>query len=177
MSKAITRLPRHDQSVPRGRDGAIHYSDSIDNCRKKFGEASQWLLEDWISTVAKGRGAKRRFHYCLNPYSSNQFLYLRAIQGHLGDDAVDLALQDNVLLPKGFIEYIFHVGNANELKSMIRNGIIPGNRGRHTVFFNTVNPMEDAYGMGETPYDLPKPRIAPYKDTGKRFQIQYVGAI
>ena len=30
MSKAITLLLRHDQSVPRGSDGAIHYSDIIE---------------------------------------------------------------------------------------------------------------------------------------------------
>ena len=50
VSKAITRLLRHDQSVLGGSDGAIHYSDIIDECRKKkkFDDASQWLLEDWI---------------------------------------------------------------------------------------------------------------------------------
>ena len=42
VSKAITRLLRHDQSVPRGSDGAINYSDLIEECRKKkFDEASQ----------------------------------------------------------------------------------------------------------------------------------------
>ena len=103
VSKAITRLLRHDQSVPRGSDGAIHYSDIIEECRKKkFDDASQWSLEDWISTLAKG-GA------------SNQFLYLRAIHGHSGDNAIDPELQDNVLLPKGFAEYIYHVGIANGL--------------------------------------------------------------
>ena len=35
VSKAITRLLRHDQSVPRGSDGAIHYSDIIAECRKQ----------------------------------------------------------------------------------------------------------------------------------------------
>ena len=30
VSKAMTRLLRHDQSVPRGSDGAIHYSDIIE---------------------------------------------------------------------------------------------------------------------------------------------------
>ena len=43
-------------------------------------------------------------------------------------------------------------------------------RGRQAVFFTTVNPMEDGYGLGETPCDLTKPRIAPYKNTWKRFQ-------
>ena len=54
VSKAITRLLRHDQSVPRGIDGAS-------------------------TTMAKGGGAKKRFQYCV-PNSPNQFLYLRAIQ-------------------------------------------------------------------------------------------------
>ena len=49
VSKTITRLLRHDQSVPRASDGAIHYSDIVDECRKKkFDDASQWLLGDWI---------------------------------------------------------------------------------------------------------------------------------
>ena len=172
LSKAITRWLRHDQSVPRGSDGAIHHSDIIDECRKEFDGASQWLLEDWISTLAKG-GAKKRIQYCVNPNSSNQFLYFRATHGHSGDNAVDLAVQDNVHLPKGFTECIYHVGNKNELNSTIRNGLIPGGtrfkRGR-AVCFTTGNPMEDVYGMGETPCDLTKPRIAPYKNTWKRFQ-------
>ena len=58
VSKAITRLLRHDQSVPRGIDGAIHYSHIIDERkRKKFDNASQWPLEDWISKLAQGGGA------------------------------------------------------------------------------------------------------------------------
>ena len=47
VSTAITRLLRHDQSVPRGSDGAIHHIDIIEEWRKqKFADASQWLLED-----------------------------------------------------------------------------------------------------------------------------------
>ena len=63
------------------------------------------FLEDWISTLAKGGGAKNIFQDCVNPNSSNQFLYLRTIQGQSGDNAVDLALQDNVL----FTERIYRV--------------------------------------------------------------------
>ena len=56
VSEAMTRLLRHDQSVPRGSDGAIHYSDIIEECRKKkFDDASQWLLQHWKSTLAKRR--------------------------------------------------------------------------------------------------------------------------
>ena len=61
VSKAITRLLRHDESVPRGIDGAIHDNDIMEQCRrKKFDDASQWLLEGWIPTLAKGRGAKKK---------------------------------------------------------------------------------------------------------------------
>ena len=123
----------------------------------------------------------RTNQYCANPKSSNQFLYLRAIQGHSGDNAIDPTLQDNVLSPKGFTEYIYHIGNANELNSIIRNGLRPGGtslkRGRQAVLFTTVNPMDDGCGMEETPRDLTKPRITPYKNTWKHFQILYFGAI
>ena len=64
---------------------------------------------------------------------------------------MDPELQENILLPTRFTEYICHIGNASELNFMIRNGLIPGGnslqRGRQVVFFTTVNPMEDGYGM------------------------------
>ena len=124
---------------------------------QKFDDASQRLLEDWISTLARGGGAQNRFQYCVNPNSSNQFLYVQAIKGHSGGIAVDPELQDNVLLPKGFTEYIFHVGNVSEVHSIIRSGLMLGGqslkRGRQSVFFTTVNPMEDENCMEETPCD------------------------
>ena len=131
-----------------------------------------WRLN--ISTLAEGWGAKKRFQHCVKPNSSNQFLYLQAVQGHSGDNAVDPALQDNAQLPKGFTEYIYHVGNASKLNPTKRRGLTPRGtslkRGRQAVFFTTVNPMGDVYGMEETPCDLTKPRIAPCKNTWKRLQ-------
>ena len=68
-------------------------------------------------------------------------MHFTAIQGHSGGIPIDPELQDNVLLPKGFTEYIYHVGNVSEV------GGIPGGeslkRGRQSVFFTMVNPMED----------------------------------
>ena len=99
----------------------------MEECRRKrFDDASKWLLEDWIPKLAKGGGAKKRFQYCVNPNSPNQFLFLRAIQGHSGENPIHPALQDIILIPKGFTEYLYHVGNANELNSIMRNGLIPG---------------------------------------------------
>ena len=56
---------------------------------------------------------------------STHFLYFRAIQGGSGGNLVDPALQDNVLLPEDFTEYIYHVGNVSEIPSIIRSGLIP----------------------------------------------------
>ena len=65
VSKAVTRFLRHDKQVLRGLDGAIQYNDLVEECRNKnFDGASQWSLEDWISKLAKGGGAKKRLQYC-----------------------------------------------------------------------------------------------------------------
>ena len=134
VSKAVTRLLRHDQSVPRGSDGAIHYSDIIEECRKqKFDDASQWLLEDWISKLAKG-GTKKRIQYCVNPKNSCTVEQFKDIQEKV---LLILRCKTIILLPKGFAEYLYYVGNANELNLIIRNGLIPGGtnlkRGRQAV--------------------------------------------
>ena len=75
----------------------------------KFDGTSQWSVDTWITSLAKGGGPKERFQYCLNPNSSKHLLYFKAIQGHSGDNIVDPALQDNVLLPDDFTGYIYHI--------------------------------------------------------------------
>ena len=121
---------------------------------------------------------RKGFKCCLNPNSSTHILYFRAIQGHCGGIAVDPELQDNVLLPKGFAEYIHHVGNASEMNSTIRSGLIPGGRslerGRQSVFFTFTNPMEDENCVEETPCDLTQPRIVLYKYLENLIKIQFV---
>ena len=75
-----------------------------------------------------------------------KFLYLRALQGHSGRNLKDPSLQDNVLIPDDFFKYIYHVGCAINLHSIINTGLIPGGqnlRKRQTVFFLTVNPKDN----------------------------------
>ena len=78
----------------------------------------------------------------------------------------------HVLLPEGFTEDLYHVGNEKELRSIVNHGLIPGGvslrTGRQAVFFTTVNPMDNQDGFGETLCDLSQARIAPYKNTWKR---------
>ena len=106
-----------------------------------------WPVNDWITYLAKGGGQKKRFQYWLNPHSSKLFLYFRAIQGHSGNNLVDPTLQDNVLLPEDFTEYINHVENVSEIYSIINSGLIRWGKSlkgeRPSVFFTAVNPTDD----------------------------------
>ena len=94
------------------RYGAVRLDDIMAKFKAKFEGTSQWSINDWISCLAKRGGPKETFQYCLNPHSSKP-LYFRAIQGHSGFNLVDPAMQDNVLLPNDFAEYIYHIGNVS----------------------------------------------------------------
>ena len=188
VSKFITRLLRHSKQFRREEDGGVHHDLIIDECKKKFSDdtgywsdemkkqfdlAPHWSLGKWISILAKGGGQKKRFQYCVNPNYSQKFLYLRATHGHSGSK-INLALQDNVILPQGFTEFFYHVGNGKELRSIVNHGLIPGGvslkTSRRAVFFTGVNPMDNQDGLGETVCGLSKARIAPYKNAWKHFQ-------
>ena len=54
VSKAMTRLLRHDQTIPRETGGAVTF-DIIEDFNKKerFGGALQWSIEGWISILAR----------------------------------------------------------------------------------------------------------------------------
>ena len=83
-------------------------------------------------------GNKKRFQYCSHS-SGQEILYLRALQGHSGRNPIDPELQDNVLIPDNFFEYIHHIGCAKSVYTPLQNsGLIPGghnsSRERHTVF-------------------------------------------
>ena len=80
-----------------------------------------------------GGGNKKRFQ-CTDA-SGQEILYLRALQGHSGRNPIDPSLQDNVLFPDNFFEYIYHIGCA--LHSITNSGLILGgqilSRERQTV--------------------------------------------
>ena len=93
----------------------------------------------------------------------------------------NLALQDNVLLPEGFTEYIHHVENEKEWRSLVNHGLIPGGVSlrtfRQAVFFTVVNPTDNQDGFRETLWLWGNPlrlvtskNRAHAKNTWKRFQ-------
>ena len=75
-------------------------------------EYSQYVSDDvWKIKMTGGGGNKKRFQYCTDT-SGQEILYLRALQGHSGRNPIDPTLQDNVLIPNNFFEYIYHIGCA-----------------------------------------------------------------
>ena len=171
--KSDDQITATNPSIPREDDKTVRFDDMMEEFKAKFDCTSQWPINAWITFLAKG-GPKKRFQYCLNPNSSKHFLHFRASQGHSGGNLVDPALQDNVLLPEDFTEYIYHVGNVSELNSITRNGLISGGRSlkrdRQSVFFTAMNPRDDDQSVEKIRYDLEKPRIAPYKKTWRPHQ-------
>ena len=111
-----------------------------------------------------GGGNKKRFQYCTDS-SGEEILYLRALQGHSGRNPIDPTLQDNVLIPNIFFEYIYHIGCAISLHSITNSGLIPGGqnsgRERQTVFFTSVDLMNKEHTDPDV-IDLEAPRLAWY---------------
>ena len=135
VSKKLINLPRHG-SLPRDNDGAIEFWRIKDYLRNHFMFCHHWSGDKWKSSMAGGGGNKKRFQYCTD--SSGTILYLRALQGHSGRNLIDPSLQDNVVIPDGFFKYIYHVGCAINLHSIINSGLIPGGQNlsnRQTVLF------------------------------------------
>ena len=119
VSEFTTRTLRHDASIPREEDGAVRFDDLINKLKEEF----------CFNSLALGGRKQKRFQYCLNPYFMNKFLYFRAIEGHSGEHFVDPLLQDNILVPDDFAEYIYHVGNAYKMHFIIQTGLVPGTGG------------------------------------------------
>ena len=112
--------------------------------------------------MAGGGGNKKRYQYCTD--SSGTILYLRALQGHSGRNLIDPTLQNNVVIPSDFFQYIYHVGYAINLHAIINSGLIPGGQNlnnRQTVFFLPVDLMDKNHKDPDT-IDLNAPRHAQY---------------
>ena len=102
----MTRLLRHDHSLLREEDGVVVFEILAPMFGSRFASSPHWSIRTWLSYLQKGGGPKKRFQHCLEPYPAETIQYLRAIQGHSGGKQIAPTLQDNVLLPSDFAEYI-----------------------------------------------------------------------
>ena len=112
--------------------------------------------------MARGGGNKKNIQYC--PDSSGEIMYLRALQGHPGRNLIDPPLQDNVVIPNDFFEYIHHIGCAINLHSII-NFRIDTEKSKFEQatdrFFMPVDRMDKEHKDLEK-IDLGAPRLARY---------------
>ena len=112
----------------------------------------------------KWQRSQEIFQYCTDP-SGQEILYLRTRQGHSGRNLIDPSLQDNVLIQNDFFEYIYHIGCAINLHSIMNSGLIPRGQKmskRQTVFFTSVDPMNKEHRDPDIIF-LEAPRLAWYK--------------
>ena len=123
VSKKVIHLLRHSQKVHREEDEAIHFWRTKENLQNLFPQSIHWSDDRWKACLAAGGGAKRRFQYCTD--DSGTIVYFRVLQGHSGRNLIDPTLQDNVI-PSKFFQYIYHIGCAFNLLSIINSGLIPG---------------------------------------------------
>ena len=94
-----------------------------------------------------------------------KFFISELFKSHSGRNFIDPELQDNVLIPNDFFEYIYHIGCAINLHSITNSGLIPGGQNlseRQTVFFTSVDPMNKEH-RDPNKIDLEAPRHAWYR--------------
>ena len=124
LSKKVISLLRHNQTIQRVDDGAIQFYRIKFHHRNHSSQVHHWSDDRWKSCFAARRGSKRRYQYCSD--NSGRILYLRALQGHFGNNVIDPTFQDNVVIGSGIFHHIHHIGCAFNLHSVINNGLIPG---------------------------------------------------
>ena len=120
--------------------------------------------------MARSGGNKKRFQYCTDP-SGQEILHFRALQSHSGRNLIDPSLQDNVLILNDFFDYIYHIGCAINLHSIVNSGLMSGGQNlskRQTVLFTAVNPMHKNH-QNSIELDLTKTRLVSYKQKWKVF--------
>ena len=162
VSKKVIHLLRHSQQVQREEDGAVHFWRIKENLQSQFPQIPHWSDNRWKACLAARGGAKRRYQYCTD--DSGIIVYLRALQGHSGRNLIDPSLQDNVVIGTGIFHYIYHIGCAFNLHSIINNGLIPGGQDlsrRQTVFFLPIDPRDESHKDPEH-IDFSVPRRARY---------------
>ena len=121
VSKKVTFLLRHSQQMHREEDGAVPFWRMKENLQTQFPQSIHWSDARWKACLAAGGGAKRRFQYCTDDLGT--IVDFRALQGHSGRNLIDPSLQDNVVIPSNFFQYIYHIGCAFNLHSIINSGL------------------------------------------------------
>ena len=173
MSKFIAQLLRHKE-VGWEEDARVPHDRIVEKCNEGLSKDSRYwsdeINEKW--NVAPYWSARSGWTFCqkvvdrrkgfnivwnqMNQKNSYTFEPFKVIQVKF-----ILQLLVSILYCKTMYcyrrispSYVYHVGHGNELRSKVRNGLVPGGfstkTGRGAVFFTVVNPMDDGQGLRET---------------------------
>ena len=115
-----------------------------ENLQEQFPYCLHWSDDKWKKNKAGGGGGNKMIYQCCTDFSGS-IVYLRALPGHSGRSLIDPTPQDNVIIQSNFFRYIYHVGCAINLHSIINSGSILGGQhlnNRQTVFFLLLDPMD-----------------------------------
>ena len=162
VSKKVVNLLRQCQTIQREKDGAVQFWRIMFYLQNQFPQISGLSDDRWKACLAAGRGAKKRYQYCIDV--SGIIVYFRALQGHSGRSLIDPSLQDNVIIQCGLFQHIYHIGCAFNLHSIINNGLIRGGQNsskRQTVFFLPTDPRDKEHQY-PAHVDFSVPRRAQY---------------
>ena len=158
LSKKVISLLRHNQTVQGDEDGAVQFYRIKFYLRNHSSQVQHWSGDRWKACLEAVGGSKRRYQYCSD--NSGRILYLRALQGHSGNNLIDPTLQDNVVIQRGLFHHFYHIGCAFNLHSIINNGLIPGGQDssrRQTVFFLPIDPRDKGHqDPAKTDFSVPR---------------------
>ena len=121
VSKKLMYLLRHAQQVRREEDAAVQFWRIKENLQQNFLYCPHWFDSKWKHAWQEERKQEK-----IPVLIGQEQLYFRALQGHSGRNLVDPSLQDNVIIQSNFFQYIYHVGCAINLHSIINSGLILG---------------------------------------------------
>ena len=126
MSKFIIRLLRHDESVHRKEDGVVRFDNLAELFKSRFcGYFALGQFKLGKASWEKEEGKRKGFSTAWILILPNIFLYSEQSKDI---QEILLLMLDNVLLPDDFAVYIYHVGNAHDMHSIIQCGLIPGGK-------------------------------------------------
>ena len=122
VSKKVMHLLRHSLKVHQEEDGAVHFCRIKEHLQHQFPHSPHSLTVSGKYAWLEEEEIREDFQYCTD--SSGTIVCFRALPGHSGRNLIDPSLQDNVVIQSNFFQYIYHVGCAFNLHSIISSGFI-----------------------------------------------------
>ena len=137
--------------------------------------SDDWITDKRLEQITHDslNSQQSRIQYCVD-YDGN-FLHVRAIQGHSGENTVDHCLQDEVQIPYAWVKHICHVGPSLACNSITKTDILAGKQDNNTVFFTAVDPRNEPRRSRNSSHDVDQPRLIHLGKCAQCITPQFIG--